>query len=375
MPFMRPKLSDLRAQVSADITAGLPSADGLLRFSNLNILGTALAGLGHLNYGYLDWIAKQAVPYTASGEFLESWAALKKVYRKTATYATGQVTFPASDGAIIDAGTEVTRSDSVVFKVNATVIAGESGSAVVSVTAVVAGVAGNTPVGSLMTMGTSIDGVQSRGTVTGVITSGADQEKDDALFGRMLDAFQNTPKGGSGADYVAWAKAVPGVTRAWCAPNGFGAGSVVVYAMLDAANADYNGFPQGTNGVSSDDGRSTPANVATGDQLTIANSIFVDQPVTAMVYVCAPLASPIDFTITGLSNASTATRAAVAAAIADVLSEQGAPLNNGSIVELSTIDSAIASIAATAGFVVTSPTVNPINTLGNLPVLGAITYS
>ena len=375
MPFMRPKLSDLRAQVSADITAGLPSADGLLRFSNLNILGAAVAGLGHLNYGYLDWIAKQAVPYTASGEFLESWAALKKVYRKTATYANGKVTFPASAGARIDLGTEVTRSDSVVFKVSATVIAGESGSAVVPVTAVVAGVAGNTPVGSLMTMGTSIDGVQSRGTVTGVITSGADQEKDDSLFGRMLDAFQNTPKGGSGADYVAWAKAVPGVTRAWCAPNGFGAGSVVVYAMLDVANADYNGFPQGTNGVSSDDGRSTPANVASGDQLTIANSIFVDQPVTAMVYVCAPLGSPIDFTITGLANASTATRAAVAAAIADVLSEQGAPLSNGSIVELSAIDSAIASIAATAGFVVTFPTVNPLNTLGNLPVLGTITYS
>ena len=375
MPFMRPKLSDLRAQVSADITAGLPSADGLLRFSNLNILGTAVAGLGHLNYGYLDWIAKQSVPYTASGEFLESWAALKKVYRKTATSATGQVTFPASAGAIIDAGTEVIRSDSVVFNVDTTVVAGASGAVVASVTAAVAGATGNTQAGSLMTLGASIDGVQSRGTVTGVITSGADQEKDDSLFGRMLDAFQSTPKGGSGADYVSWAKAVSGVTRAWCAPNGFGAGSVVVYAMLDGANADYSGFPQGTNGVSSDDGRSTPANVASGDQLTIANSIFVDQPVTAMVYVCAPIGSPLDFTITGLANASTTTRAAVEAAIADVLLEQGAPLNNGSFVELSAIDSAIASIAATAGFVVTSPVVNPRNTLGNLPVLGAITYS
>ena len=162
MPFMRPKLSDLRAQVSADITAGLPSADGLLRFSNLNILGTAVAGLGHLNYGYLDWIAKQSVPYTASGEFLESWAALKKVYRKTATSATGQVTFPASAGAIIDAGTEVIRSDSVVFNVDTTVVAGASGAVVASVTAAVAGATGNTQAGSLMTLGASIDGVQSR---------------------------------------------------------------------------------------------------------------------------------------------------------------------------------------------------------------------
>jgi uncharacterized phage protein gp47/JayE len=43
---------------------------------------------------------------------------------------------------------------------------------------------------------------------------------------------------------------VPGVTRAWCAPNGFGSGTVVVYTMWDSAEAAHNGFPQGTDGVS-----------------------------------------------------------------------------------------------------------------------------
>lgn len=375
MPFTRPTLSELRSSVAADITSGIKTADGLLRFSNLQILGKAVAGLGHLNYGYLDWISKQAVPYTASGEYLEAWAALKKIYRKTSTHARGQVTFLGTPGTVIDAGTEVVRSDSVAFNTSATVTVSSVGIAVLPVTAVAPGETGNTPVGSLMVLGSSVTGVQSSGAVTSVITSGADQEKDDSLFSRMIDAFQNTPKGGSGADYIGWAKEVSGVTRAWCAPNGFGAGTVVVYVMLDDANADYNGFPQGTNGVSINDVRSTPSNRATGDQLTIANSIFIEQPVTAMVYVCSPVPKPIDFTLGGLSNASMTTRANISAAIANVLSEQGAPLSDGSFVALSVIESAISAIAMTEGFVTISPTNNLINEIGLLPVIGTITYS
>src|SRR3979490_670082 len=127
MPFTRPTLSDLRSRIAADITSGVPTADGLLRFSNLQILGKALAGLDHLNYGYLDWIAKQGVPYTASGEFLEAWAALKKVYRKTSTAAAGTVTFRGIAGTVLDAGTEVVRGDSATFTVQATATVGSDG--------------------------------------------------------------------------------------------------------------------------------------------------------------------------------------------------------------------------------------------------------
>lgn len=375
MPFTRPTLSELRARVASDITSGLPTADGLLRFSNLQILGKAVAGLGHLNYGYLDWIAKQGVPYTASGEYLEAWAALKKVYRKTSTVGSGSVTFPATPGVSVDAGTQVVRADSATFTTVTTATSGVGNTLVVQVVADLAGEAGNTPVGSLMTLGSSIAGVQSMGAVTAAITGGADQELDEALFSRMLEAYQNVPNGGSGSDYPIWAKEVPGVTRAWCSPSGFGAGTVVVYAMFDDANSEHGGFPQGRDGVSSSDNRHTSGSLAAGDQLTIANSIFPLQPVTAMVYVCAPIAAPVPFTITGLSGASSATRAAVAAAITEVLFEQGAPLSDGSFVGVEDIGSAIAAIAATKGFVITSPVANIINTLGHLPTLGPITYS
>ncbi|SEJ21786.1 Uncharacterized phage protein gp47/JayE [Azotobacter beijerinckii] len=375
MPYARPALSDLRAQVAADITAGLPTADGLLRFSNLSILGTSLAGLAHLQYGFLDWIAKQACPYTSTEEFLEAWAALKKVYRKTATAASGQVTFlGATPGALIDAGTEIVRSDSMAFHaVETSTVAGD-GSIVVAVAADSPGEAGNTPAGSLMTLGSAITGIPSSGAVTTAITGGADQELDQDLFKRMLEAYQKPPNGGSKSDYEAWALEIPGVTRAWCNPNGFGAGTVVVYIMLDDANADYSGFPQGTNGISASDNRVTSGNLAAGDQLAVADGIFSEQPVTAMVYVCGPIPLPVNFTISGLSGASSATRAAIASAIREVLNEYGEPLN-GSIVPLSAIESAIAAISGTAGFVITAPTDNLANTLGYLPILGTVTYS
>lgn len=375
MPFQRPTLSDLRSRVAADITSGLPTADGLLRFSNLTILGKALAGLDHLNYSYLDWIAKQGVPYTASGEFLQAWAALKNVYQKDASQASVVVTLPASAGAIIDEGTQIVRGDSATFTTQATVTAGSGGSVAVTVTADLAGEAGNTPVDSLMTLGSSIPGVQSSGAVTAVITDGFDQETEDSLFARMLAAYQSTPNGGSQNDYVTWALAVAGVTRAWCSPNGFGTGTVVVYVMFDGANSANQGFPQGTNGISANDNRITSGNLAAGDQLTVANAIFIEQPVTAMTYVCSPIANPIPFTLTGLTGASTATRAAIAAAIAEVLMEQGAPLTDGSEVDLSDVGSAISAIAGTKGFVITSPVANITNTLGHLPTLGVITYA
>lgn len=375
MPYPRPTLSELRARVASDITSGIPTADGLLRFSNLQILGKAVAGLDHLNYGYLDWIAKQAVPSTSSGEYLQAWAALKKVYPKTASFGVGSVTFPGTVGRTIDSGTEISRSDSFTFTTQAPATVGVGGMVTVQVLADLAGEASNTPVGSLMTLGISVDGISSSGAVTTAITGGADQEKEDALFQRMLEAYQNTPMGGSVTDYPIWAKEVAGVTRAWCAPNGFGAGTVVVYVMFDEANADHQGFPQGTNGISSSDNRVTSGNLAAGDQLTVANSIFPKQPVTAMVYACSPIAALKDFTITGLTGASIATRAAVASAISEVFMEQGAPLSDGSFVALSDIDSAIAAIAATKGFVITSPVANITNVLGYLPILGTITYS
>jgi uncharacterized phage protein gp47/JayE len=202
----------------------------------------------------------------------------------------------------------------------------------------------------------------------------------------MLAAYQNTPQGGDLEDYVGWALAVPGVTRAWCAPNGFGAGTVVIYTMLDTAQASHGGFPQGTNGVSQYDkgpGGAPRGTIATGDQLVVADAIVNEQPVTALVYSCAPVANNLTFTLSGILGASTATRAAISAAIADVLFRNGDP--RAGTINRSDVESAIASVSGTSGFVIAlvqgvvgvTTTTYPGNItsgFGQLPVLAGVNY-
>jgi uncharacterized phage protein gp47/JayE len=378
MPYARPKLSDLKTQVAQDIAAGLVGSDPLLRFSNLNITGTAQANLANLHFGYLDWIALQAVPFTSSGEFLRGWAALKNVFQEPAIQAgsvtPGQVTFTGVAGTDVPLGTPLVRGDGVGYTTTADAV-------VVGTTVVVSAIAnadptgqtgafGNCPTGTVITLGTAIPGIQSNGTVTTAFQNGADIETDDSLMSRMLLAYQNTPQGGATNDYVEWALAVNGVTRAWCNGNGFGAGTVVVYVMLDSTESAHNGFPQGVSGVATAETRGTPT--ATGDQLAVANYIYPLQPVTALVYVYAPTAAAQNFTISGISTASTATKAAIAAAIAGVFVQYGTPL--GGTVSLSLIESAIAAISGTTGFVITVPAGNITTTIGFLPTVGTISY-
>lgn len=371
MPYARPSFSQLRALVAADIAANLPSSDALLRHANLTIMGKAQAGLAHGQYGYLDYIAQQATPYTATDEYLEAWAALVKIYRKPATSASGAVTFVAADGKVIPAGTLLARPDGVEATTIADVTA-SGGFVIVSATinpdtTGQTGAFGNTDVGTSMSLATAIAGIQSTGTVSTAFAGGADIEQDDKLRSRMLLRYQRKPQGGAVADYIEWALEVSGVTRAWCDPCGFGIGTSVVYTMWDDAESAHGGFPQGSNGVASSEKRGI---AATGDLLTVANHIYPLRPVTALVYSCAPTGKPIDFTIKGIPSAF---RAAALLAIQALFLDIGDP--TGSIVPLAYIWTAVSNVTGVDDFIIVSPAGSDITiAVGKLPTLGTVTW-
>ncbi|HDR8930429.1 TPA: baseplate J/gp47 family protein [Burkholderia vietnamiensis] len=386
MPFQRKTLSTLIAEVAADISSALTGADALLRFAVLRVIGKVQAGMTNLQFGYLDWIAKQAVPFTAEDEYLEGWAALKKVYRKAASQAQLTAQFTGTVGKVLSAGTSVVRGDGVSYTTSTTGTVGAGGTVAVTIVADVPGTSGNADPGTVVSLGMAVDGIQTAGTVTGNVSAGADIELDDDLRVRMLGAYQESPQGGDVEDYIGWAKDVAGVTRAWCAPNGFGAGTVVIYTMWDNAEAGHGGFPQGTDGVSQFDkgpGGVPRGTIATGDQLVVADSIVATQPVTALVYSCAPIANNLSITLSGLTSATTATRAAIFAAIADVLFRNGDP--RAGTINRDDISAAIRSVAGTSGFLInliqgvvgTTTTTFPGNItsgFGQLPVLANVLY-
>jgi uncharacterized phage protein gp47/JayE len=363
-----------------DITASdLPGADGMLRRSVLRVLAWVQAGLAHLHYGYLDWISRMAVPFTATAEFLEGWAALKGVLRKPASPTGGTLTFAAADGSVIPDATPVLRSDGTQYVTVGSVTA-SGGSAVVTVEAMVDGSAGNFDGGSLFTLGVSIAGVTLQSSASAQTTAGTDVELDDSLRTRMLRVYAAPPQGGDRNDYIEWATAVPDVTRAWVNANGMGPGTVVVYTMLDAAEAAHGGFPQGANGVAAAETRDV---AATGDQLAVANAIFPVQPVTALVYSSAPIASPVAFTITDLgANNTAAMQTAIGAALADMFVRLGNvggtvdPMSGAAwpAIEPSDWYAALDAIPGLVNFNVTVPAVAITPSAGNLFTVGALTF-
>ncbi|WP_233854172.1 baseplate J/gp47 family protein [Paraburkholderia sp. HD33-4] len=370
MPFTRPTLAQLRNASAQQLNASLPGADALLRFSNLAVIADVDAGLACMLYGYLDWIALQCTPFTATDEYLEGWGALKNITRKPCAQATGSITFTGTSGYTIIEGVPINRSDGVAY---VSTSAGEvvNGSVTITAQAVadpagLVGANGNCPAGTQFTLANAIAGIDSTGTAATDFTGGADIEENDAYRARVLLAYQNQPQGGDSTDYVEWALGVPGVTRAWSTPNGMGAGTVVVYIMLDVANAAEGGFPQGTNGCAAEETRAPPA---TGDQLTVANAIWPVQPVTALVYVCAPTSQKINVAITGIAVEY---QAEVNAALAAQLQADGAP---GGEVIVAHLWSAVLSVPGVNDFIITAPTVDIKLPTGALPVLGTVTYS
>ena len=237
-----------------------------------------------------------------------------------------------------------------------------------------------------VTLSSTITGVQSTGTVVGAVFTGADVESQDAYSERVIAAYQETPHGGNRDDYVRWALAVPGVSRAWCSPNGMGPGTVVLRFMMDAAQAQHGGFPQGANGVSPHDQGpdGLPRDViATGDQLVLADALIGLQPVTALLFACAPVDNSLHFKLSGLSGAGATTRNAIAAALADVLFRTGDA--RGGTINRSDIEGAINSVSGASGWllvevagtvngVVTVYPGNVTNEIGQLATLGGVTY-
>jgi uncharacterized phage protein gp47/JayE len=389
MPFERETLTQLRADASADMQAQLPGADPLLRFANLRIVMTVLAGMANQQYGYIDWGARMAVPFTAEDEFLYAWGALKDVYLKAATQAGdpdinggGATTFtgctPTVGGVpLLPVGSELQRGDNVAFITLADATVADDGTLTVNIEAVDPGAAGNCPVGTVLTLGSNIAGIQSNSVVSTAVTGGADIETQDEFRSRMLQAYQQPPQGGAQADYVKWALAVPGVTRAWCQPLGMGAGSVTVFFMMDDVESAYGGFPQGTNGVATLETRASPA---TGDQLLLANNLFPQRPVTALVYAAAPVDDAIAFTFKNISDPTI--QAAVEAAIDDVFLTQGSvggtiDLNTGEAggqVNLIDLQAAVAAVPGFGDGVMVSPTDNIVAATGYLPTRGAMTW-
>lgn len=377
MPFNRPTLTELRERNRSYMQSELKTDGALLRFSNMGVISDVDAGMAHLHYGYLDYIALQSTPYFSTDEYLAGWAALKSIYRKAASAARCQtVLFKGTAGSIVPISSVLNRNDGYQYTLDSEIRIGTDGSAVGSITAILpnpvddttgGGNQGNADTGTVLTLDVAISGIQAQATAVESISGGADIETEDAFRTRMLIAYQNVPQGGNDTDYKIWALSVPGVTRAWVIRRLMGAGTVGIYIMCDGN--DNNGFPSGTDGISQFE--VWGAVKATGDQGRVVDFIYPLQPVTALVYGCSPIPKIINFVISGIPNASSETVAGINAAIDEVFFSEGVP---GGKILWSSLLISIGTVPGTAGFILESPDTNIQLATGELPVRGPVTY-
>lgn len=351
MSFPRPTLAELVTAAEQDLSARVLDGEPLLQQSTLAALARVQAGGLHLLYGFLSWAARQVHVHNCEAEYLDALAATWGLARKAASYAAGTVTFTGADGAVVAAGAELKRADGALYTTTAdATISGGAASAPVD--AVEAGTGGNESAGVSLTLTSPVSGVQSTAAVAaGGITGGADQEADEALRARLITRIQQPPHGGAGYDYVAWALEVSGVTRAWCYPEHMGPGTVGLTFVCDDAEGGI--IP---------DGETVAA---------VAAHIEAERPVTAEVFVFAPTAVALDLQIT-LTPDTEAVRAAVVLELADLLQREAEP---GATILLSQINEAISIAAGETDHVLVNPTANVEHGTGEIPVLGAITWT
>ncbi|HEY1505767.1 MAG TPA: baseplate J/gp47 family protein [Stellaceae bacterium] len=301
--FNPPSLASIVDGVAGDLETAIPGADARLPRSALAGIGYAKGGVGKQQYFSIAWVYRQLFPQTADFDALVRLGSLKGVTPKLASAASFVFNITGNNGEFATTGLIVKRSDGARFAIGGdATVAG--GNAAATVTALVPGTAGNTPVNTTLNFEAPIAGINSNGTAGAVVATGFDAETIDAFRGRVIEAWQKPPQGGDLDDFVIWAKQVAGVTRAWAFKNWMGVGSVGVLFVQDNNPAGI--IPSG------------------GDVATVQAYIETVDPVIGELFVVAPTALNLNPTI-HLSPDTAATRAAVTANLQALIAAEAIP--------------------------------------------------
>ena len=216
-----PKIKEIREQILADIEAA-DTTTPLLPRAVWRTLASALSGALYLVYRYGDWISKQIFTATAEGSSLDDRGVEYGVARKFATRWEGSGA--ASGNGIIPRGALLSAGSRTYEVTSAT-----SATAAIPIHSLEHGKKQNAEVNETLRLKTPIVGVGRDITVKSITTEAVDRETDAEFRARLLARQRNQPTGGSFADFIMWAKQVPGITNARVARTA--PGEVVVYPV------------------------------------------------------------------------------------------------------------------------------------------------
>lgn len=364
--FTVPTLPVLIDRISSDINTRIPGQDARIRWSLLWVLARVIAGACWCLYGFQTWIMNQVFPDTAT-DLVRRHATIWGVTPLTATKAQGlAIVYGVAGSHTWNGGGAVQTTIQTVAGVQYTLDADEvipiGGHVHTAVTAVLAGDAGNTIAGTVLTFVSPPAGITAIAAVdTGDITGGTDDESDADLQARVLEFIRNRPHGGDLDDYEVWAREVAGVERAWVyGPGSTGSGTVAAgdVKVLFATTG-------------------TGSNVIPAAPLIATVQAYLDarRPVTADVTAAAPVAHVATMHI-HLTPNTAAVQAAVTAEIEALLLASAVP---GGTIPNSQIHEAVSRAAGEISHTFVDvdglgASGDFVAAAGDLIVLGAITW-
>jgi uncharacterized phage protein gp47/JayE len=349
--YTRPTLSGLRAIARAYFKA--QGFDSPLSKAVIWVIADVLAYLVYGIYGFLDFLIRQIFPDTAVGTYLARWAAIFSISRKAASYAAGSIVFSGTAGTAVPSGTAAEyAATGISYATAAAAIIGSGGTVTVAATAQTAGADGNISAGASLTLATAISGVSAAAAVAdGGMTGGEDQESESSWRARVVARIQSPPQGGTASDYVTWAEACAGVTRAWCYPKNRGRGTVDLAFVMD--------------------GRADIIPTAT-DVSSVQDYIDGKRPITDDCVVFAPVGTPLNLVLASLTPNTATVQAAVSAAWSDMIKTFAEP--GGSLSFQDQMCAAIKNAAGVTGFSISSPAANQTAAAGHIFTPGTVTF-
>lgn len=355
--FIPRSLEAISRSMRGDLRRELPGTDAMVWPNTLSVFSKVVAMAVQLVEYRVEYIYRQLFASTADRRHLERQAYEFGMARKPASPSIGIVTTTGTAGTVYPAGvTYLSGSDT--FRTSSEARAADNGDLVFLVHSESSGTAMNRAAGDTLSLADTALyptlGAQAVVATDG-LGGGADVEDDESLRARILDRKRRPPQGGAYSDYEQFARAVPGVVKAWAWPFADGPGTVGVW-FLFAGRPDL--IP------------SAP------DILAVREELESRRLIRAGLSVSAPLPVPVDITISGLGRDTVETRADIEASLGRMFFERAKPgvAIEPFVLSRSWIGEAISQAVGESRHVLALPLADPIFTDGQYPILGTVAY-
>nr|WP_295465185.1 baseplate J/gp47 family protein [Mesorhizobium sp.] len=360
MAYLTRSLDEISKTVRGAFRQYLPGTDASLAQNVLYVIAKAVTLLAREYELRFGWLSRQMFLSSADGD---AWVARHAgdvgIWRKPAASASGMVTGSGLPSTAYPAGVRFSSGGNT-FVSTASVVTDAEGAVSIPVVAEQSGASTNRDADAVMLLtDPSLNPTLASefAVAVGGLGGGADVETTASLRARALFRKRYPPRAGALSDYEELALNVPGVICAWAFRVSASPGAVTVLFL----------FAGRTNSIP-----------LSGDVAAVQAAIDARRLIRVDAgEASAPVALPVNVTISGLATDTADVRAAIEASIRAMFIARCRPgiAGNTFTVSRSWISEAISTASGEDRHVITAPAADITLTGGQFPVLGVVTYA